>query len=263
MPAASVRTWITALQDSQQQLAALVTSLSPEQLRGQSYDTDWTVAQVLSHIGSQAEIAEENLAAVLAGAEPTSDFSKIWAVWDARDPDEQAAQLLIHDAAQVAYLERLTDEQLDGIHARLFGQEFDAIGLVWLRLGEHAVHSWDVAVTFDQDATVAPQSVALLIDRIPFVAQWAGKPADRRFQVLIQTTGPDREFLLDVADSMSLTAPSGTAPSGREVPARIQMPAEALLRLVYGRLDPDHTPPVTVVSGDVGLDEIREVFPGF
>jgi hypothetical protein len=40
------------------------------------------------------------------------------------------------------------------------------------------------------------------------------------------------------------------------------MPAEALLRLVYGRLDPDHTPPVEI-SGDPGLlDRARAALPG-
>lgn len=259
MPA-DARTWIAALRGSQQRLASLVGSLSPEQLRGQSYDTDWNVAQVLSHIGSQAEIAGQTLTAVLDGTEPPSDFPKIWAVWDARDPDEQAAQCLIHDAAQVGQLERLTDGQLGGIRAQLFGQEFDAIGLISLRLGEHALHSWDVAVTFDRAATVAPGSVALLVDRIPFVAQWAGKPSGERFQVLIQTTDPAGEFLLDLADSVSLTA---STQDGGGVEARIEMTAEALLRLVYGRLDPDHTPPAKVQSGDVGLDQLRRVFPGF
>jgi uncharacterized protein (TIGR03083 family) len=258
MPAPA-RTWIAALRGSQQRLASLVGTLTPEQLRGQSYDTEWTIAQVLSHIGSQAEIAEQSLDAVLSGAEPPSDFAKIWAVWDARNPDEQAAEYLIHDAAQVAYLERLTDEQLDGIRARLFGQEFDAVGMVWLRLGEHALHSWDVAVSLDPDVTVPPESVALLIDRVPFIAERVGKPAAEPFQVLIQVTDPDREFLLDVADSVSLTA----TPPGGEVEARIQMPAEALLRLVYGRLDPDHTPAVKVLSGGVSLDQLRAVFPGF
>jgi uncharacterized protein (TIGR03083 family) len=258
---ASARTWIAALRGSQERLAALVGTLSPQQLRAQSYDTDWIVAQVLSHIGSQAEIADKGLTALLDGTEPPSDFTKIWAVWDARDPDDQAAQCLIYDAAHVDHLERLTDEQLDGIQVTMFGREFDAVGLVWLRLGEHAVHSWDVAVSFDRAATLAPGSVALLVDRLAFVTQMAGKPADERFRVLIQTTDPGREFLLDVADSVSLTA----APSGEEAQAqaRIQMPAEAMLRLVYGRLDPDHTPLVKVLSGDVGLDQLRRVFPGF
>jgi hypothetical protein len=40
----------------------------------------------------------------------------------------------------------------------------------------------------------------------------------------------------------------------------LELPAEALSRLVYGRLDPDHTPAVT---GDATLlAELRAVFPG-
>ena len=262
MPA-SARTWIAALRGSQRRLASLAGPLSPEQLRGQSYDTDWTVAQVLSHIGSQAEIAQASLTAVLSGAEPPGmdDFKKIWAVWDARDPDEQAAQCLIEDARHLDQLEQLTDEQLDGIHIQLFGQEFDAVGLVWLRLGEHTVHSWDVAVTLDQGATLAPDSVALLVDRVSFVAQRAGQASGEPFAARIQTTGPDREFRLDVTDSVSLAAvpPGGDGAGG----ARFQMPAEAMLRLVYGRLDPVHTPPVTVLAGDLDLDRLRQIFPGF
>jgi uncharacterized protein (TIGR03083 family) len=262
MPA-SARTWIAALRGSQQRLASLAGPLSPEQLRGQSYDTGWTVAQVLSHIGSQAEIAQASLAAVLSGAELPSmdDFKKIWAVWDDRDPDEQAAQCLIEDARHLDQLEQLTDEQLDGIHTEFFGQEFDAVGLVWMRLGEHALHSWDVAVTLDQGATVAPDAVALLVDRVPFVAQWAGKAPGEPFEARIQTTAPEREFRLDVTDSVSLAAvPPGEDSAGV---TRFQMPTEALLRLVYGRLDPAHTPPVTVAGGDLGLDRLRQVFPGF
>jgi hypothetical protein len=39
------------------------------------------------------------------------------------------------------------------------------------------------------------------------------------------------------------------------------LPAEAFVRLVYGRLDPDHTPPLT--SRQVDLDRLRRAFPGF
>lgn len=40
----------------------------------------------------------------------------------------------------------------------------------------------------------------------------------------------------------------------------ITMPAEAFIRLVYGRLDPAHTPPS---DGDTAhLDELRRAFPG-
>ena len=37
------------------------------------------------------------------------------------------------------------------------------------------------------------------------------------------------------------------------------LPSEALVRLVYGRLDPDHTPPV---RGPADLDVLRRAFPG-
>jgi hypothetical protein len=42
----------------------------------------------------------------------------------------------------------------------------------------------------------------------------------------------------------------------------VDLPAEAFLRLVYGRLDPDHTPDFTE-SGGRGLADLRAVFPGF
>lgn len=53
----SARTWIAALRGSQQRLAALIGSLIPEQLHTPSYDAGWTIAEVLAHIGAQAELS--------------------------------------------------------------------------------------------------------------------------------------------------------------------------------------------------------------
>lgn len=40
----------------------------------------------------------------------------------------------------------------------------------------------------------------------------------------------------------------------------VELPAEALVRLVYGRLDPDHTP---AFHGHRSvLDQLRHAFPG-
>jgi uncharacterized protein (TIGR03083 family) len=261
----SARTWIGALRGSQQRLASLVGQLSPEQLRQPSYCSDWSIAQVLSHLGSQAEIGQATLTARLHGGEPLGidDFKKVWAVWDAKDPDEQAAQSLVQDAAQVNSYERLSDDELAGIRATLFGTEFDAVGLLWLRLGEHAVHSWDIAVSLDPGATIADDCVGLLLDRLSWLAGRAGKADGEPYQVIIETAGPRRGFLLDVGESVSLSevAP-GEEPAGGGV-ARIRMPGEALLRLVYGRLDAGHTPPVEILAGDVDLDRLRKTFPGF
>jgi hypothetical protein len=71
------------------------------------------------------------------------------------------------------------------------------------------------------------------------------------------TTDPIRFFRLSVADSVTLS-PS----TSDHATARLQLPSEALVRLVYGRLDPDHTPPSVDAEG-VDLDAVRAVFPGF
>ena len=98
------RVWIATLRSSHERLAALVEPLSPEQLRAQSYDDDWSVAQVLSHLGSGAEISLMSLPAALGQAEPldrATAFQPVWDVWNTKSPDEQAADCLTWDAKQV------------------------------------------------------------------------------------------------------------------------------------------------------------------
>jgi hypothetical protein len=122
-------------------------------------------------------------------------------------------------------------------------------------LGEHALHSWDIAVAFDSKAVVAPDAVALLIDTIDEMVARIAKPSDDPLNVQITTTDPHRNFLLDVSETVTFTP---TESSGTR--ARITLPAESFIRLVYGRLDPDHTPPVT--ADGVDLDQLRRVFVG-
>jgi hypothetical protein len=50
------------------------------------------------------------------------------------------------------------------------------------------------------------------------------------------------------------------AEDGGAAAASLVLPAEAFIRLVYGRLDPEHTPELAVVGID--LDELRRAFPG-
>ena len=51
------RQWIATLRNSHERLASLVKPLDADQSRGPSYCGDWTVAQVMSHLGSGAEIS--------------------------------------------------------------------------------------------------------------------------------------------------------------------------------------------------------------
>jgi uncharacterized protein (TIGR03083 family) len=257
------RAWIAALRGSHDRLAGLVRPLTPEQIRARSFCTDWSIAQVLSHVGSGAEIGLLMLPGALGEGEPAGPetFQAVWDVWNAKTPDEQAADGLVSDERHVESLEHLTDEQLSKISLPFFGMDLDAVGLVRLRLGEHALHTWDVAVALDPAATVSPDAVGLLIDNVPqFLAPRLGKTPADPFAVRIKTTGPDRDYLLATADTVLMTEYPA---DGTDVPVgEVAMPAEALLRLAYGRLDPAHTP--AAVTGDpADLDQLRSIFPGF
>jgi uncharacterized protein (TIGR03083 family) len=257
------RSEIAMLRESHDKLASLVGPMSGEQVRGPSYCTDWTNAQVLSHLGSGAEIALMMLPGALGEGEPVSRdaFGPVWDVWNAKTPDEQAADAVETDERHVQTLERLSDEQLGKIRLEMFGNQLDASGVIRMRLGEHVMHSWDIAVMQDPAATLPADAVALLIDRVPQVlAPRLGKPLAEPFAVRITATDPARDYLLTSGESVTVTDWPGESAAG--VVPQVSMPAEALLRLAYGRLDRDHTPAPVSADPDV-LDKLRAIFPGF
>ncbi|MBV9095768.1 MAG: maleylpyruvate isomerase N-terminal domain-containing protein [Streptosporangiaceae bacterium] len=146
------------LRHSHDALRAMAEPLGLDQLRQGSYDKEWSIAQVLAHMGSQAEISGLFLDAALSGQDPPGReaFAPIWERWNGKDPQ--------------------------------------------------------------------------------------------------------RQFILETGDGVSLTA----APAGPPEPGlpEVNLPAEAFVRLVYGRLDPAHTPPSVKCTG-VDLDDLRPLFPGF
>src|ERR1700730_9602781 len=91
--------WIAALRGSHERLKNLATPLTAEQLTSQSYDSEWSIAQVLSHIGSGAEIFALFLAAARDGEEAPGreTFGQIWDRWNAKSPQDQATDALVTD----------------------------------------------------------------------------------------------------------------------------------------------------------------------
>jgi uncharacterized protein (TIGR03083 family) len=246
------------LRASQTRLRSLVGSLSGADLRSQSYDTEWSIAQVLSHLGSQAEIFQMFLDFGLSGQQPPGNeaFPPVWDAWNNREPEQQA-----HDAVEandrfVARLEGLSGEAL-GTPITVFGMDLLIGDLARLRVGEHAVHSWDIAVALEPTAVVAHDAVALLIDTLAMLAARAGKPQGLSFDLAVHTIAPDRNFLLSVGDGVELRPLAGEPSTGT-----LELPAEALVRLVYGRLDAAHTPPTALIAGEITLDDLRRIFPG-
>jgi uncharacterized protein (TIGR03083 family) len=260
------RTWIATLRRSHDNLVRVAEPMTPEQVRGHSYCRDWSNAQVLSHLGSGAEIALMSLPGALGEGPPASreDFPAVWDVWNAKSPDDQAADALAKDEEHVQRLEQLSDEELAAARMDFLGMQLDATGIIRLRLGEHVLHTWDLAVMQDPAATVQADAVELLIDNVPqFLAPRLGKPLPEPFRVRITTTEPARDYLLTSAESISVVnwPADGAGDGDGEVP-QVSMPAEALLRLSYGRLDAEHTPAAASGDPDV-LEKLRAIFPGF
>jgi uncharacterized protein (TIGR03083 family) len=247
---------VRAVRASQDRLAGIVAGLDGDQLRAQSYDTEWSVADVLSHLGSGAEIFSLYIDAGVTGGDPPGfeDFKPVWDTWNARSPEDQAAQSVIANEALVTRVESLTAEQRAAFQVTLFGRmPADLAGVLGLRLSEHAVHTWDVAVALDPSARVAPDAVELLIDRMPLMVGFASKPAPAPVKVAVTTTAPERAFTLDTGGVTLAPAGADDAPT-----ASLALPAEAFLRLVYGRIGDE---PDLRASG-VTVTELKSVFPG-
>ena len=247
---------IEVLRGSADRLAALVGSLTPDDLRVQAYPTEWTVADVLSHLGSGAVISRLRMDATRSGRELEQSASQgVWDEWNAKDPDAQAANALVADRALLDLIDSLTAEERDRFRSPFGPLELDLAGFVGFRLNEHALHTWDVAVTFDPAAAVPADAAAVVMDSLPTIARFAGKPTGADRVIAIATTGPERHVTVTLRpDGVAFEPNSGDT-------ADLTLPAEALVRLVYGRLDPPHTP--SLAGDPADLDELRRVFPGF
>lgn len=248
-----------ALAAQQRALVAATELLTDDHLVAPSYCRDWNIAQMLSHIGSASEVFRLYLDAGLAKVDPPDQEAArvIWDRWNAMAPEEQRRESLAAGAAFLEHVDAIPALQLDSFQMQLFGMDVDAARLLGMRLAENAVHTWDIVVMSDPSAVVAADAVDDMVDHLSDLAGWSGKTEGGPMEVEIVTTDPIRFFRLSVADAVTLV-PSNVAPMA----ATLKLPSEALVRLVYGRLDPEHTP-ASIEAEGVNLDAVRAVFPGF
>ena len=212
-----------ALRASVGRLNELVAGLDDAQLESQSYDTEWSVAQVLSHLGSGAVIMRRRLEDIRAGRETPDDVApSVWDEWNAKTPRAQADDALVADEAVLQALEAVDE----GERARLtfpmgpLSLGFDEFA--GLRLNEHAFHSWDIAVVLDDDARLPPDAAALVVDNLALIARFSGRADGEERTVAVRTTDPESAFTLRLsADGVELTAgDAGLEPA-------LTLPAEA------------------------------------
>jgi uncharacterized protein (TIGR03083 family) len=250
--------WIDALRNSHERLEKLAADLDDDAVRSPSYAKEWTIADVLSHLGSGAEhsLLMTN-AAVTHGEAPGSEqMQPIWDRWNAKTPDEKAADAIPTDAAAVQRLLDLTPAERESAHVSWVGMELDLAGVVGIRLAEHAVHTWDIAVMREPGALISADAVALLVDTLLRTARWGAKPSAAAFTLAITTTDPAREYTLRAGESSTLTSGAADDSDGT-----LTLSAEQLIRLVYGRLD--DTDGAELVADGVSFGDVTKVFPGF
>ena len=110
-------------------------------------------------------------------------------------------------------------------------------------------------MVFDDGARLPHDVAAVVVDNLDLIARFAAKPTGATRSIAVRTSEPGRDFTVGLsADSVEFVA--GTAGSAPD----LELPAEAFSRLVYGRLDPAHTPDFT--GDESALDTLRAVFPG-
>jgi uncharacterized protein (TIGR03083 family) len=248
---------LPALRTSVGRLHGLCRSLDDGQLDAPSYCSDWTIAGVLSHLGSGAVIMQSNLSDALAGRTAREDFApSVWDEWNAKSSRSKADDALVADQGLLEALHAVSAPDRTRVtfpFGPLVASFDQAVGF---RLNEHALHTWDIEVVLDDGARLPPDAVAVVVDNLELIARFAARPTGEERTVHLRTTGPDRNFALHVGVGDGELTPSG---DGGPEPELV-LPAEALCRLVYGRLDPAHTP--TVRDGAGLLDTLRAVFPG-
>lgn len=256
-PTPSAEVFIAALHDAHERLRKLVEPLTDDELHGQSYDTEWSNARVLSHMGSGTEVFELFFRAGLEGTPGPGieEIRPIWDRWNAKTPADQARDAVLASAAFVDQLDALNDEQRAAWQVDMFGEVRTTAVLARMRLSEQVVHTWDVAVALDPTATLPQDAVELLVDTVAPLAGYMKSRPELPIAAAIVTHDPVRSFVVR-ADSDGVVLETGKL-AGEP----LRLSAEAFIRLIYGRLDAAHTP--ALQAGDVDLDVLRALFPGF
>ncbi len=254
---------IAALRRTHNDLAALVPTLSAAQLQGPSGASEWSIAQVLSHLGSGAEIATASYrSAINATPAPGQDFNQsVWDRWNAMSPAEQSAGFVEYDATLLALLEELSPTQRETLEVKLgfLPAPLPLASILGMRLNETALHQWDVRVALDPAATVDAEAAAVIVDHftggLGFLLGFIAKADQVAEPASVHLEGSEVTLVVDEGVGLQVGATEPTATFTGSL--------EELTRLIGGRLAPEHTSVDTTVTGNVTLDDLRRVFPGY
>ena len=249
---------VAALRTEHDTLVTLLPNLPDEVFEQPSGAAGWTIAHVLSHLGSGAEINRKPIARAAGEPVEEEDRERVWSRWDAASPIDQVAGFVEHDRRFVETAEALTDEQRGSLTTELafLPEPVPVVVPLALRLNEVANHGWDVRVGLDPSSEVGPESAELLVELfagpLAFVLGFSAR-ADQVGEP-VRLAVPGGGIVVDAGVSVvtSLADPTAT----------LTGPPGAVVRLLSGRLKEPYDEDVAV-EGNVTLDDLRRVFPGY
>ncbi len=249
---------IEALRFNHDVLVAIVPNLDQKQLAAPSGAADWSVAQVLSHLGSGAEITRAPIARAAGEQVEEADSQAVWDRWDAASPVDQAAEFVRHDTAYLDTVEGLSPEQRADLMVELgfLPEPVPLVVALGMRLNELANHAWDVRVGLDPSAEIDDETAAVLVELfwgpLAFLLGFTAKAGQLEGEVRLEVPGGG----IVVGEGVSVVS------SVADPTARLSGPPGAVVRLLSGRLKAPYDETVGV-DGEVSLDDLRRVFPGY
>lgn len=261
--AAPLESWLSALRTSSERLASAVGGLSDPALSQPSFADGWSIAQVLSHLGSAAEICTSLVERGLAGdatGPRREDMVPVWERWNALPGPAQRDAWQAADVRHRRLLESLDAGERAALRVPYFSGLLSVPDYAGYRLSEQSVHAWDVEAALDAAAVIPAPEVGLLWERLDLVAtrfrdaRTLARLAPGR--LAIELTDPPRTLCLLLDAELHIHPCEPAEPTGT-----VSGSAEAVLRLVYGR----HRPGQDGVSaaGGVTLEDLRSLFPGY
>ncbi len=233
-----------------------------------SFCSNWKNYQVISHLGSGAEIFQKSLETALDGNEALSPEGRqaIWGYFDGLAPQDVYPQFKDRTEKLIAYLEALPESKHNEI-IPTFAGNLPLPKALLTRLNEMSLHVWDIRVKSDPSLKLEDNAAALLlpmvVDRLPNRAKRDGLDELRGRPVAFDINGPaSRQFTLNPGGEQATV--EGGLPSGALF--TVKMPAEAFERLVAGRepIDKAVAAGTAQVSGDTAsMGSLSKIFPGY
>ncbi|MGI5248038.1 maleylpyruvate isomerase N-terminal domain-containing protein [Actinacidiphila glaucinigra] len=253
---------LAAMHTASWRLGATVGGLSGEQLLTPSFADGWSLAQVLVHLGTGAELCTAAVRRGLTGdlTRPSrEEIADVSEQWIPLKPTAQRDAWQEAESALLRLLDSLDAEVRASVTVPYFTGPVGFADFTGYWLSEQSVHTWDVAVGLDGTAAIPEPEVALLWDRIDMVASMSrdGDTLARLGprQIAVELTDPERRLCLALGSEVHFLPCEGAEPTGT-----VSGPAEAVLRLVYGRNRPEDG--VSARDG-VTLDDLHALFPGY